>query len=187
MTECSAHSAHGSDSVSRAYRIGSWLHVSTFEGGKYASTALTTDAARTFARGILALCDEIDGGEVRKAPVVEPLADWERELIESAPAPIKVGDRVDIVRAEACSRHEEGRTGIVDEVDRDDPHLPYRIVDEAGDFIAWVKEVRKVDEPEPAPAFTFATLVDEAKRLLAGTPHTAADIITLARDLADRA
>ncbi|AKZ59208.1 hypothetical protein SAM23877_6163 [Streptomyces ambofaciens ATCC 23877] len=121
-------------------------------------------------------------------PLDEPgLAGWERDLIESAspPAPIKVGDLVTIVRAEYSARDEDGRTGIVDEVDDNDDRLPYRIVDEAGDFVAWAAEVRKVDEPEDATPSPFARYVDEAKKLLAGTDHTGTDVIALARELSE--
>jgi hypothetical protein len=256
MTEYIARSAHGSDSVSRAYRIGEWLHVSTSEGGAYASTALTTDAARTFARGILALADEIDGGEAAKnetptvvlpeigaryrvttnglhnatvyigdevevsshhtsyfgarldgttwyfrpehignglEPVDEPaLADWERDLLEaSKPATAdtrpKVGDRVRVT-ADTVERT-VGRFGHLVEVGDPDDFYPYRVRFEDGnDTEEWVRNVVKAEgttTPATAP-LTFTALVDEAKRLLADTDHTGADVITLARELAER-
>lgn len=143
--------------------------------GEYAMEVYLDPAkARTFARGILALADEIDGGEAK-----------EEAPVDTRP---KVGDRVQIVRAEACSSHEAGRTGVVGEVDCDDPHLPYRIVDEYGHFIAWAREVSKVDEPsagDPAPARSSrARFVEEAKELL-GRLAGADDIIRLAEFLAD--
>jgi hypothetical protein len=115
------------------------------------------------------------------------------ELVDEAPGldrPIKVGARVEIVRAERSSRHEEGRVGIVGTVDEDDDRLPYRVVDEHGVYIAWCAEVRRLDDlaedagPEPTRS-PFARFVDEAKGLLEGTDHTATDVIVLARELRD--
>ncbi|MYR43117.1 hypothetical protein [Streptomyces sp. SID5910] len=220
MTEYTATcNSRPSDSVT-ARADGRSVELEMRVSGDYRGEAyLTPDKARTFARGILALADEIDGGEtevpiltlpaigtrfqvtedglnsadVKRGAVVtvsghhndyfgttaengvrwyfspkhigdglEPVSDepsdlldetglagWERDLIGGAKtsAPTKVGDRVEIVRAEWCDRDTEGRTGVVDEVDADDEHLSFRIVDEAGDFIAWAAEVRKVDAP----------------------------------------
>lgn len=118
------------------------------------------------------------------------LADWERDLIESAKAsaPVKVGDRVEIVRG--MDAHTNGRTGVVGWIDESDPAWPYRVDNEAGNFIAWAAEVRKVEVteaagPEPTPS-SFAHYVNEAKALLTGTLHTGADIVALAAELADR-
>ncbi|MEU3285629.1 hypothetical protein [Streptomyces longwoodensis] len=144
------------------------------EPSSRASVFLDPGPARTFARGILALADEIDGGEAEEARA------------------IRVGDRVEIVRAERWSSAEEGRVGVVGTVDEDDDHLPYRVVDEHGVYIAWCAEVRRVDEPaedagpEPTPS-PFARYVDEAKGLLEGTDHTATDVIILARELHESA
>ncbi|MGV9546803.1 hypothetical protein [Streptomyces ardesiacus] len=121
---------------------------------------------------------------------LEPLADWERDLIESAEAsaPVKVGDRVEIVRG--LTAPTDGRAGVVGYIDESDPNWPYRVDDEAGDFIAWAGAVRKVEVtehtgPEPTPS-SFAYYVNEAKALLTGTTHTGADIVALAAELADR-
>jgi hypothetical protein len=84
--------------------------------------------ARTFARGILALADEIDGGDGKP----------------------KIGDRVRVLKTYGAPEF-EGATGILNEIDADDPRLPYRVVDAGtGRFIAWANSVVKVDEPEPA-------------------------------------
>ncbi|CAM5410497.1 putative protein OS=Streptomyces microflavus OX=1919 GN=Smic_80650 PE=4 SV=1 [Streptomyces microflavus] len=121
------------------------------------------DAARTFARSILALADEVDGGEVKAEPASdsrpkmgdrvivieddpytpylvkfgeeghgdvggtwycqrvekladepEPLAYWEKDLLESKP---KVGDRVRILRPEDCSPpRKTGSLGLLTEI-----------------------------------------------------------------------
>jgi hypothetical protein len=153
-------------------------------------TWLNPDAARTFARGILALADEIDGGE------------------GDTPT-LKIGDKVEVVADNFASLI--GKRGtLVDIVSRDTMY-PYRFRAEgrsSGDV--WVQEVRKVDEPaglldeagladgerdlnesaaaaaEPTPS-PFARYVDEAKQLLEGTSFTATDVIVLARELHESA
>jgi hypothetical protein len=238
MTEYTATCAIDEDDTVTALRSDSRVEL---EPSSRASVFLDPGPARTFARGILALADEIDGGE---APAARPIqvGDTVRvvtddshlrtgefvgrtgkvvqvgnrfssrlkyrlefpgekfwwvekvELVDEAPGtdrPTKVGDRVEIVRAERWSSAEEGRVGVVGMVDEDDDHLPYRVVDEHdGAFIAWCTEVRRLDEPAEATApeptsSPFARYVDEAKGLLEGTPHTATDVITLARELRD--
>jgi hypothetical protein len=139
--------------------------------------------ARTFARGILALADEIDGGEVKEeAPAVKPVP--------------QVGDRVSIVEDDSYSMPGEfiGRTGVLREAKTDGRGMPYRVRldDPSGTWDEgswWVKEVELLDEETPAdtPVNPFAAHVDEAKRLLADTDHNGADVIRLARELADRA
>ncbi|WP_405620327.1 hypothetical protein [Streptomyces sp. NBC_00076] len=179
MTEytlkCESATFDGVDDIT-ASRDGSSVGFVARKRSEFAMDAyVSPNAARAFARGILALADEIDGGEVEA-----------EETTKSAP--IKVGDKVQIVRAEACSSHMAGRTGTVGVVDSDDPHLPYRVVDERGDYIAWAREVRKVDEPATLPGRVPVVsmrgdIVTQAKALLEGMEHTAADIIRLAEFL----
>jgi hypothetical protein len=85
---------------------------------------VTAPNARTFARGILALADEIDGGDGKP----------------------KIGDRVRVLKTYGAPEF-EGATGILNEIDADDPRLPYRVVDAGtGRFMAWANSVVKVDE-----------------------------------------
>jgi len=183
MTEYVAHSAHsaiGSDSTVRAHRVGSWVHVTSKSRGASASTALEADDARKFARGILALADEIDGGE---ADAMKP--------------EIKVGDKVRIVRNSPWDGDKHvGRVGVLASVDSHDHVMPYRVSFPDDSYGWWCAEVELVDTTtptdEPAPAVepglsAFAAHVEEALSLLAGTTYTGADVITLARELADRA
>ncbi|MFJ3248374.1 hypothetical protein [Streptomyces sp. NPDC086782] len=93
------------------------------------------DAARTFARGILALADEIDGGE---APELKPCA-----------AP-KIGDRVRIMRNSPSDGGDNvGTVGILAAIDSADTVLPYRVALPGSSYDWWCAEVELVDEPEP--------------------------------------
>lgn len=165
------------------------MHVGdNYQGEAY----LSPFAARLFARGILALADEIDGGEVKaEAP--------------AATRP-KVGDRLRVTRSDVwCSSAKRGDIVRVLSTEYDLPQQDDHIRGEVEGGRGWwlpLTALEPVNEPTsepladwerelieatPKPAPTFADLVNEAKRLLTGTPHSAADIITLARDLADRA
>ncbi|MDX2794052.1 transcription termination/antitermination protein NusG [Streptomyces scabiei] len=141
-----------------------------------------TDKARTFARGILALADEIDGGEVKAEPARRP----------------QVGDRVRVVKDDPYTRTGQfvGRTGTVRELNDDGRTMPYRVRldDSSGtwdDSSWWCADVELVDEVEsvepPSDESAFASHVEQAKTLLAGTTHNGADVIRLAEILADRA
>lgn len=134
MTGYTAHSAHGSGSTTRAHIIGSWVHVTSKERHWSASTAMAPDVARTFARGILALADEIDGGEAKEAPA------------DTRP---KVGDRVMIVRNGYSAEGDEnvGRVGVVAETDYADELGTYRVSLPNDDYGWWCAEVELVDEP----------------------------------------
>jgi hypothetical protein len=175
-TARSAHSAHGSDSVARAHIIGSWVHIDSGDRESSASTALNPSDARTFARGILALADEVDGGEAATT--------------SAGVRPLQVGDRVRVVGSAPGDRGRHvGDVGTLDIIDPDDPSLPYR-VRLSGDSTRWCTEVERVDEPTDTPQPTpspFARYVEEAKRLLTGTDHTGADVIVLARELHEAA
>lgn len=80
------------------------------QGGNFRTAALVRPSdARAFARGILSLCDEIDGGEVK-------------------PAPVKVGDLVRITAeySDGTGRC-TGKTGPLVEVNLDDTEFPYEV------------------------------------------------------------
>ncbi|MGW1268151.1 hypothetical protein [Streptomyces sp. NPDC002491] len=97
---------------------------------------LRPDDARTFARGIIALADEIDGGEAAEA--------------EPTRAP-QAGDRVRVVRNSPRSTDEHiGECGTLKRVDEFDDRLPY-LVDLPTNSYWWCAEVELVDEPETAP------------------------------------
>ncbi|MFD4234249.1 hypothetical protein [Streptomyces sp. NPDC058542] len=115
----------------------------------------STDAARTFARGILALADEADGGEVRTepAPDTHPKVGDQVIVIEDDPG-VRTGEFVDLV-------------GTLTEIgpERCTPYL----VKFGGGFHGaadgswYCQRVEKVaDEPEP--------LADWEKDLLSSAP-----------------
>jgi hypothetical protein len=142
-------------------------------------TYLSASKARTFARGILALADEVDGEEVVEASTPETRAP-------------EVGDRVRIVRDDPYTKPGAfvGRTGVLREAKADGRGKPYRVRldDPSGTWDEgswWVEKVTLVDEPEPVLS-RHAAHVRTAKALLAGVEHTsAADVIALAQFLAD--
>lgn len=215
---------------------------------------LRPSVARTWARGILALADEIDGGEAtNEAPTLKRIP--------------QIGDRVRVVRnSPEDGVTNVGREGTLADIDDGDSVMPYRVRFVEDAYGWWCAEVEYVDvEPadEPIPnlpaigsryrvtkgglafasvnvgdvvevtsrrdryfgadldgerwyfrpehignglepveepladwerdliesakaASPFTAHVDEAKRLLAGTDHTGADILALAVELADR-
>lgn len=108
--------------------------------------------ARTFARGILALADEADGGEVSPS---EPAA------------AVKIGDVVNIVRPEGCCDPEyRGRVGVLTDVDN--TACKYRVrVDGAERDIVWAYEVAPVEQTNgasqmPAVGDRVRVLTDDA-------------------------
>lgn len=92
---------------------------------------------------------------------------------------IRVGDRVEITRYREYDDSGEGLVGSVRQIDNDD--LPYLVETETeGDL--WAREVRKLSDGAPP---SRDALVARAKEHLAGTPHTADDILRMARFLAE--
>jgi hypothetical protein len=96
---------------------------------------LDTDKARTFARGILALTDEIDGGEVVK-------------IVRSSA--VEVGDRVRVVRNAYSFEGNEnvGRVGILKEITPEDAQS-HRVSFSDDAYGWWCAEVELVED-EPA-------------------------------------
>jgi hypothetical protein len=147
--------------------------------------------ARIFARGILALADEVDGGEVAEAATPETRA-------------LQVGDRVRVVKDDPDTRAGEfvGKVGTLTAADpRSGSALPYVVAfgdgtGRHGDAVngKWcVADVKLVEEPaepattpEPISVVSLrGDLVTQAKTLLADVMHTsAADVIDLAKFLA---
>ncbi|MDX2575945.1 hypothetical protein PV332_10675 [Streptomyces scabiei] len=140
-----------------------------------------TDKARTFARGILALADEIDGGEVTAKP-------------EPARRP-QVGDRVRVVADDPTCMAGKfvGLTGTL--AGLGGTVTPFKVKfgpGRHGDLNGYwyCAEVELVHEPDTelaADESSFSSHVERAKTLLAGTTHNGADVIRLAEILADRA
>jgi hypothetical protein len=170
-----------------ARRDGDAVELEAVHNGEHKmETYLSASKARVFARGILALADEIDGGEVAEAdgPVKTPTR-----------TP-KVGDRVRVVRNVYSSEGDVnvGKVGTLKELDLGDPQAHRVVFDDADDYGWWCAEVALLDEPaEPATTLGHVPVVSlrgdfvtQAKTLLAGVEHTsAADVIHLAQFLAD--
>ncbi|MFD7776616.1 hypothetical protein [Streptomyces sp. NPDC059753] len=118
------------DAVTAAAEDGEIILTGTKAGKFVMDACVRPDDARTFARGLLALADEVDGGEAPE------------------PAPVKVGDRVEILPS-VHNPSSAGRVGIVKKIDAlDDDDVPYLIGEEGtGRFIAWAALVRRVDAP----------------------------------------
>lgn len=91
---------------------------------------------------------------------------------------IEIGDRVEITKYRDYDDDCNGWTGIVVQLDTDS--IPY-LVRTVEDGDVWAQEVRKLGVPA---ATSREALVTRAKELLAGTPHTVADIIAMANFLA---
>ncbi|MEU1254834.1 hypothetical protein ABZ445_16290 [Streptomyces chartreusis] len=185
-----------------AERDGRDIGLKSYHDGDFCISAYASPAKfRTFARGILALADEIDGGEVAEAP-------------KPTRAPV-VGDKVRILEDDPGNRTGEF-VGLIGTLKVEDPnsfgYTPFLVwfgdgSGEHGDRIngTWyVKRVELVDEPEPladwerdlldeapadepAPARSYrAKYVEEARELLAPfrTPGVE-DVIKLAMWLAN--
>ncbi|MYW28211.1 hypothetical protein [Streptomyces sp. SID2119] len=91
---------------------------------------------------------------------------------------IEIGTRVRFTRGHSRA----GQVGIVDDVDAFDDNSPYRVVDDEGEFLGWTGDVEPVTSASSDQH--REALVTRAKELLAGTPHTVADIIAMANFLA---
>jgi hypothetical protein len=179
-------SSDGDDTITASVE-GDTVELLAERCGNYKmETYLPPTDARTFARGIIALADKIDGGEVAEAdgPVKTPTR-----------TP-KVGDRVRVVRNVYSSEGDVnvGKVGTLKELDLGDPQSHRVVFDDADDYGWWCAEVALLDEPaEPATTLGHVPVVSlrgdfvtQAKTLLAGVEHTsAADVIHLAQFLAD--
>ncbi|MEU8840282.1 hypothetical protein AB0D97_14275 [Streptomyces roseus] len=99
-------------------------------------------------------------------------------------ADMKIGARVRIVDSSLWDYNSSrGRVGVVDRIDHEDDEQSWRIVDDAGELIAWAAAVESAITPTPD---SREALVTRAKELLADTAHTGADVIAMAAFLADR-
>lgn len=135
MTEYTATCDYESADTVQAYGSGGAVWLNARQDGGEASVKLYPTNARAFARGILALADEIDGGEAN---------------------PIKVGDQVRVTDA-AGNPDFVGKTGFVKRLNSS--VLPYRVEfgdgrGNHGDINGWWNclTVVRVEEPESAAA-----------------------------------
>ncbi|MER7922128.1 hypothetical protein ABTY96_03155 [Streptomyces sp. NPDC096057] len=172
MSEYEIRCTSGVADVITARREGDSVKIRGSHQGEYAIDAFTDpDTARTFARGILVLADEIDGGEVaEEAPKRTP----------------QVGDRVRILVD--CPSGADVRTGEIHTVCEVDGRIVR--VPGGGFRSMWhvsVEDVEIVDEPTPEPTSDpRAELITRADKVMesTGLDYTAADVIALARFLA---
>ncbi|MGP3750840.1 hypothetical protein [Streptomyces sp. IBSNAI001] len=96
---------------------------------------------------------------------------------------IKAGDRVRVVREFRYSPGSyAGSVGVLITTDDEDSSLPYEVRLDGESETAWFHLVEL--ETGTAAASDLEALVTRAKELLAGTDHTASDIIRLAEFLA---
>lgn len=161
MTEFIAQCRYDEGQRLRAYASDASVILAGYdEGERVTEPYLSPADARTFARGILALADEVDGGEVKKA----------------APAAVKVGDKVRVTADDPDYRtgNYVGATGTLLRTDGD-PRTPFRVqLDEpwASDLrtTAWwcggveaLTEESPADEPAPSPR---AAYLAEAQKLV---------------------
>lgn len=142
--------------------------VSRSHGSFAHSVYPTSDGARTFARGILALADEVDGGEAKEAP------ETASGRMPEADSPFKVGDKVRTVR-EILELH-RGRAGELAAIDIS--HAPNYWVRFPDGGSVWAYDI------EPTPA--HEPLADWERELLAHEPTatpTRMDLLEQARAL----
>ncbi|MFB7919357.1 hypothetical protein [Streptomyces sp. NPDC056061] len=154
--------------------------VALYPSGSCESVYLDPADARTFARGILALADEIDGGEQPKA-------------VPTLTA-VKVGDEVRVVVDDPTYRAGEfvGATGRINEVNSG-AELPYRVTLDAPHsndtvrghwWCAKVERLAAAPTDDSAPTPDRASYLAQARDLMSGENYTAADLIALADYLA---
>jgi hypothetical protein len=179
MTTYTAQCRHTADERIQAYTNGTSVILDGYNDGECVTAPyLPVEEARTFARGILALCDEVDGGE-------KPA----EEVVESVSA-IKVGDRVRIVHALYREEH-HGKIGVITSTTdtwepRHDVVHPFRVKVDSDPYDFWAANVELVNEPTDTPSDPRAELITRADKVMesTGLDYTAADIIALARFLA---
>ncbi|MFJ4768508.1 hypothetical protein ACIP88_05225 [Streptomyces uncialis] len=170
MNEPTLVCIHRSSDCLKGWRVGGGVWLGVYESGTCRVAVMQSPSVvRAFARELIALADEVDGGEVP---------------VESTLRPVATGDRVRVVHPERTLRGTyTGALGTVDEIDADDDRLPYRVITDGGAAV-WCYEVERVgDSPDPHPP-TRADLVGQAKALLSGVEHAADDVIRLAEFLA---
>lgn len=113
-----AQCQHERDDFMNAFVVGTAVHIQAYgEGESASSVSLDASAARTFARGILALAGEIDGGEASK-PAVRS---------------VKIGDRLRVTRDRLeVADVRVGDVAVVVEFVSDDESGDFRAVVDGG-------------------------------------------------------
>ncbi|MFF1625618.1 hypothetical protein [Streptomyces sp. NPDC058272] len=181
MTEYVAICSSDEDDTITASVDGKAVELLARRGGRHMmETYLPVSDARTFARGILALADEIDGGEVAEEPTVT--AKW---------GAIKPGDKVRILIDTAeCADVSAGDVFTVHKVDErcvtvDDTANGGHWYFSNTESIELVDDVPAEPTDVPAPARSSrAKYVEEAKELLGSTYFDADSLTRLAEFLA---
>ncbi|EHM24268.1 hypothetical protein SPW_7362 [Streptomyces sp. W007] len=169
MTEYIAQCRAGRHDKITARTDGGTVELAATHYGEHKmETFLSADAARTFARGILALADEVDGGEAKAEPA------------DVAPRMPDIGDRVRVLMDGANSAEvASGDVFTVTSVGRSDFNTDAGWYFRPGDV-----EILPVS-PSAAASTTFTreAYLHRAAELLGATP-SASDLIELANYLA---
>ncbi|MFE6493366.1 hypothetical protein [Streptomyces sp. NPDC057748] len=192
MTEHIARCLHDSNDTIRTHVVGDhvflWAHI----GGDQGTVALEAVDARIFARGILALADEIDGGEAEEtASDSRPKVGDRLRVTKDNPrfCPVVTGDVITVVGTD----YDHDSADCVRFLHGDDSYrwiIPLTAVERinctqatAGEPLAdWERELLE-DEPAPSTPDRAALLV-QARDMMRGRDYTAADLIDLAAYLA---
>ncbi|WP_405927861.1 hypothetical protein OG554_03440 [Streptomyces griseus] len=182
MDEYIAQCRHDGDQRIKAHTNGvSVVLVGYSEEGSVTEPYLSAASARTFARGILALADEVDGGEEKAGPATD-----------NRP---KVGDRVIVIEDDPDDRTGEfvNLVGTLTDI-IGGPYTPYLVKFGEGshgdvDGQWYCQRVEKVaDEPDSPSAATITRPTREAylhrAAELLGADPSALDLIELADYLA---
>ncbi|MGP3750841.1 hypothetical protein [Streptomyces sp. IBSNAI001] len=146
------------------------------------NVALSPAAARTFARGILTLADEVDGGEAPVKTDTRPkVGDKVRVLEDSANgATVKRGDILTVLDVNDHEVETEGQ-GYGGRW-----YLDHDKVEVAAPLADWERDMLKEDDTLPKPTRSRAALLDAATDLMHySSTYTAHDLITLAEYLAE--
>ncbi|MEU7243362.1 hypothetical protein [Streptomyces sparsogenes] len=173
MTEYTAVCEVNDGDTVRALIDDGGVHLVARKNGRFATDLiLSLEKTREFARALIALADEIDGGE-------------------AADTRLKVGDRVVIVREwKTGTGTDDGTAGTLVQLDAEDEHFPYCVCpDSDPGRTVWAHEVQRecvaesAEAPAPSVAPTRAALLEEARRLV-GPSAAPRDVVEYARFLA---
>ncbi|GAA3018767.1 hypothetical protein [Streptomyces fulvorobeus] len=168
-----------SDTLTAQSSIGNDVAFYSRQGGvsKISVYAAPSDA-RTFARGILALCDEADGGEVKE----DPAATVEGPTVRG----IKVGDKVRVLVDDAeyarvsrgdilCVTHVGGNLIVADEANTEGEGWYFRnakslekVVDEPEPLVEWERDLL-------TPPAVVRPQIGDRVRVIQGDPHASGD------------
>lgn len=190
MTEYTATCKTDEDDTITARVDGESVELRAKRYGRQMMEAFLLPAnARTFARGILALADDIDGGEAD--PNTRPKVGDRLRVTQDDPwwAPVKINDVITVAET-AYDRADGSQDGVRFQEHEDTYlwHVPLSSVE--GPLADWEVDLLTASEPESVPVPRDAVVsvrgdfVTQARELLAGTDPDAADVIRLAEFLA---